>query len=113
MAVLTSLMVFAGLFACVAAGFALSARHSARAYGVETRRIHSQLVALDLDIGRHDVAIRRLTSSVGALGRWSSRSEPEPTPDGLPDPKKDPEAWRSAVRRMGEHQKTKPKGELQ
>ena len=38
---------------------------------------------------------------------------PTETKNGLPDPQKNPEEWRNAVRRMGEHQKTKPRGDLQ
>jgi hypothetical protein len=112
MALESVLLLVNGLFLCLAIASAGVARAAARDARSITRSVRTELADLDLETTRNSAHIKRLTSSVGALGRWTQPPKPE-TVNGLPDPGQDPEKWRAAVRRMAVHQSTKPKGELQ
>lgn len=102
----TLIVLVAGLFTCLAVASGLVARAAARDCRSITRQIRSQLAEIDVQTSMNTAHIKRLTGSVGALGRWANPSKPE-TPDGLPDPAVEPEKWRAAVRRMSDHQRTK------
>lgn len=93
---------------------ALASAFAARAAAEDARGIVSRVQREQFDQGqlleRHSVAMRRLEGRVsGGLRR---HQEPERTPDlldnGLPDPAKNPEGWRTAVVRQFA-QKPKPK----
>jgi len=98
-----------GIFLLFGMVFAGIARHSARQATSSLRKLRSQVDEIDLQQTLNSAHIKRLTASVGALGRGTQPPKQETT-DGLPDPAKDPEKWRAAVRRMADHQSKKPKG---
>lgn len=107
-----ALLLANGIFVVLGMVFAGIARSAARDTLAQLRRIRSQVDEIDLQQTLNSAHIKRLTASVGALGRWTQPPKPE-TVDGLPDPATDPEKWRAAVRRMADHQAKKPKGTLQ
>jgi len=114
MAIESVLLLIPCAFMCFAAGFAFVARSAALDARVVTREVRSAINALELETTRHASQIKRLTSSVGALGRWNGQKAEPADPDALPDPASDPERWRDAVRRRAFQLKQKaPKGELQ
>lgn len=105
-------LLFSGLLLCFSIAAAGVARAAAREAKAVTRSMRVQLSELDVQASLNSAHIKRLTASVGALGRWTKAPKAE-TDDGLPDPASDPEKWRAAVRRMADHQTRKPKGALQ
>lgn len=105
-------LLFSALFLCLGALSALVARAAARDARALTREMRSNVNALELEVTRCGSQIKRLTSSVGALGRWAQPKAP-PDPNELPDPDQNPEKWRAAVRLRALNAKNQPKGELQ
>lgn len=105
-------LLLSTLFLCFSVLSALVARAAAQDARQILRDLRTNLNALDLEQTRQSVQIKRLTSSVGALGRWS-QAKPDRDPDALPDPNENPDKWRAAIRARAMNAKHQPKGELQ
>jgi len=84
---------------CLGLASAVVARAAARDARTVLRQLRSQVNEIELECTRHSAAIKRLTSSVGSLGRWSAQKAATDS-QGLPDPSENPEKWRAAVRRL-------------
>lgn len=91
-------LVASALFFCLAAGSALIALAAARQTRQITRTLRLALQEIELLTDKHSIHIRRLTSAVGALGRWNREPEPKDDQETIPDPKADPIAWKRAMR---------------
>ena len=94
------ILLFSAVFMCLAAWSAVKANDSLLAARLLTRELRSRVEDLDVETTRNSANIKRLTSSVGGLSRGPTRIQDVVLPNGLPDPKVDPEAWRAAVRKM-------------
>jgi len=101
----TVLLLFSAVFMCLAAWCAVRAHDSLMAARLLTRELRSRVEDLDVETTRNSANIKRLTSSVGGLSRGPNRIQDVTLPNGLPDPKIDPEGWRAAVRSKGQQVK--------
>jgi len=99
------LLVVTALFTCLAAWAMVKAHESALIARSTTRELVNRVEDLDLETTRNSANIKRLTSQMGGLSRSPQRIQDVTLPNGLPDPKIDPEAWRAAVRRMNSSKK--------
>ena len=106
------ILLVSGVFVCLAVASALVARAAAADCRSLTRNVRSQLNELELLTAQNQAHIKRVTSSVGALSRRNI-APVEPDNGGLPDPIKDPEKWRAAVRMHAAKITHKTKGDLQ
>jgi len=102
----TILLLFSALFMCLAAWSAVKANDSLLAARLLTRELRSRVEDMDVETTRNTANIKRLTSSVGGLSRGPNRIQDVTLPNGLPDPKIDPEAWRAAVRSRNNRKET-------
>lgn len=93
-------LAFAWLFSCLSGWFAYKSGVSHRESQALTRLLRSQVADLELVAIRNEASIKRLTGQYGSLSRSPSRIQDVKLPGELPDPKVDPEAWRSAVRKL-------------
>ena len=99
------ILLFSAVFMCLAAWSAVKANDSLLTARLLTRELRSRVEDLDVETTRNSANIKRLTSQMGGLSRSPQRIQDVTLPNGLPDPKIDPEAWRAAVRRMNSSKK--------
>ena len=91
-------LLFSVLFMCMGAYYATKARDSELATQGMLRKLTSKVDDLELESIRAAGHIKRILGTVGGLTRGPNKIQDVKLPGELPDPEKDPEAWRAAVR---------------
>ena len=103
-----TLLVVSSLFCVLGFVSAVVARAAARQARADLRQLRYEMDNLGAQFDGVTIHLRRVEGRQTArIGRDEGRS----APDTLPDPSRDPEAWRAAVRRQAHNKVTK--GELQ